>query len=313
MGKPNQTVTIKTAEIRPNQVALRSVDKQSEAYSNLVDSIRENGLLSAPTVRKQRDGSYELIDGLHRFTALQDLGIEEVTVILTDLDDDQVLVAQIITNIQRIETKPVEYSKQLLRILTRHPLMTEAELAVKLGRSPVWVKERLGLTKINDANIASLIDEGKITLSNAYALAKLPTEDQQDFLSRAMTMEPSEFVPAVNVRVKELKDAKAKGTDAAPAEFVPIPHVQTAGALKAAVKDTELAAKVVAENGAQTPVDGFLAGIAWAVSLDKASVEAQRSKDEARRKDAEEAKARRAAEREAKKQADAKAALAKLG
>lgn len=308
----NTTVTIKTAEIRPNPVALRTVDKQGEGYIGLLDSIRTKGLLSAPTVRAQPDGTYELVDGLHRYTALCDLGIKDVTVIVTDLDDDGVLEAQIITNIHRIETKPVEYSQQLRRILARHPLMTESELGVKIGKSGQWVSERLGLNKIADKNVAALIDEGKIVLTNAYALAKLPANEQEDFLTRAMTLTPGEFVPAVNARIKEIREANTKGKDAPAAAFEPVQHLRKLTDLKAVLEDASIAGRVIAAAKPASVDEAFLLGIKWALHVDPISAEEQVIKDQARRADAEAAKARKAAERQAAKEAAAKAEAAKL-
>ena len=307
----NKTVTIKTAEIRPNPVALRTVDKQGDGYIGLVDSIRTQGLLSAPTVRAQPDGTYELVDGLHRYTALMDLGIKEVTVIVTDLDDDGVLEAQIITHIHRIETKPVEYSNQLRRILSRHPLMTEAELGTKLGKSGAWVSERLGLNKISNKDVANLIDDGKIVLTNAYALAKLPATEQDEFLTRAMTLPPGEFVPAVNARIKEIREANVKGKDVAPAEFQPVQHLRKLGEVKTALEDASIAKDLVSTVKPTTLEDAFQLGIQWALHVDPVSAAAQKSKDDARKADAEAAKIRRAEEKaKAKIAAEAEAAAA---
>ena len=152
---------VAVSEIRENPVALRTVNRESEDYLGLVDSIKTKGFLGAITVRPKKDAEtgadyYELVDGLHRFSASRDAGIEEINVDVVSLDDDQTLEAQIMTNIHKVETRPIEYSRQLTRILARNPLMTEAELATKLGKSAQWIAERLGLTKISNANIQTL-------------------------------------------------------------------------------------------------------------------------------------------------------------
>ena len=188
MGK---LATIKISEIRENPVALRTVNRQSEDYLGLVASIEQKGFMGAISVRPQKDAEsgeeyYELIDGLHRFSAAKDAGISEINVDIIPLSDDLVLEAQILANIHKIETKPAEYTQQLKRILARNPLMTEAELAMKLGKSSSWIQQRLSLTKIENEEIISLVNEGKIGLANAYALAKLPIEEQTQFVDRAI-------------------------------------------------------------------------------------------------------------------------------
>ena len=170
---------IKLSDIRENPVALRTVNRDSEQYLGLVESIRSKGFIGAISVRKQIDSEtsaefFELVDGLHRFNASKDAGLETINADVVSLTEDQVLEAQIMTNIHKVETRPAEYTQQLKRILNRNPLMTESELAVKLGKSPSWIKDRLSLGKITNPDITALINDGKIVLSNAYALAKLP-------------------------------------------------------------------------------------------------------------------------------------------
>jgi ParB/RepB/Spo0J family partition protein len=295
-------------QIRENPVALRTVHRQAEDYLGLVESIKEKGFLGAITARKKIDEEsgeeyFELVDGLHRFSAAKDAGLEKINVDVTNLDDDKVLEAQIMANIHKIETRPIQYTEQLKRIFARNPLLTEAELAGKLGKSTQWIKERLNLTKITNPTILSLIDEGKIGLANAYALAKLPTEEQADFVDRAMTDAPDEFVPAVHARVKEIREAKRKGKDAEPKEFTPSAFLQKLGDIKAELEAGAVADVLIKQTGTTAAKDAFLLAIKWVLHLDPVSVEDQKAKNEARKQEREDAKKRKAAEK-AKKQAE---------
>ncbi len=299
-------------QIRENPVALRSVDRADENYLGLVDSIKSKGFLGAISVRKRVDSEtkeeyFELVDGLHRFNAAKDAGLSEINCDVVSLDDDQVLEAQIMANIHKIETKPVEYSKQLLKILTRNPLMTEAELAAKLGKSPVWISERLNLVKIGNETIKGLINEGKIGLANAYALAKLPAEEQGDFTDRAMTLPPDEFVPAVQQRVKEIREARRKGEDAPPAEFQPVAYMQKVGPVKEALATGEIAKALVNTLGISDPIEAFQLALKWVLHLDPKSVEVQKAEDDARRAERDAAKQKKAIEKKAKDAEKAKA------
>lgn len=301
MGK---LTTVALADIRENPVALRAVNREDERYMGLVESIRTKGFFGAITVRQKHDEEsgqdyYELVDGLHRFSASKDAGLSEINVDIVDLNDDETLEAQIMTNIHRIETRPVEYSKQLLRILGRNPLMSEAELAQKLGKSSQWISERLGLTKIDNEDIQSLVNEGKIKLANAYALAKLPPEEQVDFVDRAMTLPPDEFVPAANTRMKEIREAKRKGQEAGDAEFHPVAFMQKMKDFKDE-KDSGEISKILCE-GLNTPEEGFARAIEWALHLDPKSVEAQVAKDDQRKAEKAEAQKKRDLEKAKKK------------
>ena len=301
-------------KIRENPVALRNVNRESEDYQGLVDSIRKDGVLNAIVVREITDPDtketlYGLIDGLHRYTASQDAGKTDIPAHITSMDEAKILEAQILANIHKVETKPVEYSKQLVRILAQNPLMTTSELAATLSKSPSWLAERLGLVKLAEA-IQKLVDEDKINLSNAYALAKLPAEEQPNFLDRAMTMQPPEFVPTVNGRIKELRDAKRQGRAAAPAEFVPVARLRKLGELKDELNNPVVGKVLVTELKPKSMDEAFALGVAWALHMDPATVQADRQRDAEARKAREEEKAKRKAEREekAKKEAAEKSA-----
>ena len=302
---------IAIAEIRENPVALRAVNRQDENYLGLVESIKTKGFMGAITVRAKIDPEtkanfYEVVDGLHRFCASKDAGVTEINADIVSLDDDQTLEAQIMANIHKIETRPVEYSRQLLRILSRNPLMTEIELAQKLGKSAQWIRERLGLTKISNNDIAELVNEGKIKLANGYALAKLPPEEMADFVDRAMTLPPDEFVPAATARLKELRDAKRKGTDASASEFAPVAFMQKMKDVKDELDKGAIAQSLCA--GLSSPADGFKMAVQWMLHLDPRSVEVQKAKDDARKKQRAEAQNKRLLESADKKAEKAKKA-----
>jgi len=294
------------SQIRENPVALRTVNRQGEEYLGLVASMRERGFMGAITVRARKDEEskeeyFELIDGLHRFAAAKDAGISEIGVDVVPLNEDQVLEAQIMANIHKIETRPAEYSQQLKRILARNPLMTEAELAKRLGKSPMWISQRLGLTKIDNTQILELVNNGQISLSNAYALAKLPSEEMASFVDRAVTQPPDEFIPLVNNRVKELREAKRAGTDAEKSVFQPVAHLRKLKEIKTELDTPTIGPELIKKAKAKTPVEGFMLGIAFCLHMDPMSIEMQKADFDARETKKVEEEKNRKAEREKKK------------
>jgi len=286
---------LQLSQIRENPVALRAVNRQGEQYKGLCDSIKSKGFLGAVTVREKVDPAteetyYELVDGLHRFSACKDVGLTTINVDVTDLDDDDVLKVQLMANEHRVATRPVEMSQQLRRILSRNPLMTEASLAAELGKSPKWIQDRLGLNKIENAKIQTLINEGKIKLANAYTLAKLPPEEQINYVDTAMQDQPDEFLPKVNKRVKEIKDAKRQGRDTSKTEFEPVAFLQKVKDIKTEHETHEAGAASIAQQGLQSAQDGWNAAIAWILHLDPVSVDDQKAKHDQRLADRAEAK-----------------------
>ena len=278
-----------------------------------LDEIRtNNGFSGAITARAREDEStgepfYEIVDGLHRYSACKDAGCANIGIDVVELDDDQVLVTQILANVHKIETKPADYARQLKRLMGRDQMLTESGLASKLGKSPQWIKSMLGLNKISNEKIKTLINSGKIPLMSAYALAKLPDEEQAAFVDRAMTLKPKEFVPLANERVKELKDAARKGTAANPATFEPRAFLRKLKEIQAGEVDGAFVSNIVNSNGVTDAAEAFVLALQWVQNVDPAGRQAQTEKHEVAKRKREAEKERRKAEREAAKVA-AKAA-----
>ena len=290
--------------VRDNPIALRTCDRTREDYLGLVDSMKQQGFLGAVTVRKKKDEEtgqtfYELIDGLHRLNAAKDAGLAEINIDIATMSDVEVLEAQLMANVHKVETKPAEYSQQLSRILANNMMVTEAELAKRLGKSPAWIAQRLGLNKIQNPEIVKLINTGKINLSNAYALARLPEDERADFVDEAMTLPPNEFVPKVQARVKELNEAKRKGKDAAPKSFAPVAYMQSAKAIKDDLENLEIAKHLIAVVKPSNTEAAFALALQWVLRLDPESVKVQQAKWDEK----EAAKAAKKVESDAKKAA----------
>lgn len=292
---------ILVSQIKENPDALREVDKTTEKYAGLVDSIRDHGVLNSITVRAAKDDAgndiFGLIDGLHRWTAAQDAGLTEIPAQVLSASDAEALELQIVANIHKVETKPVEYARQILRLAAQNPTMTTRDLAKKVNMGETWVKDRLSLIKLSE-DIQALVDDSKITLLNAYNLAKLKPEDQVNYLDRAMTQGAEEFSGIVAVRVKEVRDADRQGRAAKPEEFVPVARPR---------KSKELEDELKSHSAASLSSDpaSFLEGIKFALCLDNASVTKSREAWEAQKKAKAEEKARKDLEALKKKQAKA--------
>lgn len=281
---PKELKYINVSEIIEPEKSLRKVDRSSEAYLDLVESVKLHGVIDSISVREFEDDDgkivYGLINGLHRLSAAKDVGLDTVPCQVIDCAEAEVLESQIISNVHKVETKPVEYSKCILQIIEGNPLMSREELATKLAKTASWLSERLGLLKLTD-EIGKFVDGGEIKLSNAYALAKLPQEEQADFVDRAMTMPPQQFTPTVNARVKELRDAKRKGKDASPEEFQPVPMLRGRSDIVNELENHGDEARLIGDCGSIEAA--FQMALKWVLSIDPQSADLQQAKDEERK------------------------------
>jgi len=304
-------------DIHENPVALRTVNRESEEFLGLIDSIKAVGLMNPISVRLQEedvDGKkvayFELVDGLHRYAACCDIGLKTISVTVKALTDAQTLEAQVMANVHKIETRPVEYTKQLQRIFAMNPMLTLAEMGVKLAKSSAWISQRLNLLKL-EKSAQALVDDGKITVSNAVQLAKLPPEEQLNYLDQAMSMGSDEFVPLAQARAKEIRDATRQGRAAAPVEFVPLPRLQKMTVLKAEHETPTIGPELCKKYKVKSGPDGFALGIAFALSLDPENVEVRKAQDAEKKARLKDEKVKRAADRAQKKATEATQLAAK--
>ena len=75
---------------------------------DLIDSIRENGILSPTLIRPVGNDEYEMVSGHRRMHAAMKLGMETIPAIIRDMTDDEAIVKMVDSNIQREELLPSE-------------------------------------------------------------------------------------------------------------------------------------------------------------------------------------------------------------
>lgn len=306
-------------QIRTNPAALREVNLNSQSFQELRDSIKTRGVLNAIVVRNKTseddDKPFELIDGLQRFAASEQAGKADIPAQVLDREDADVYYDQIVTNAIRVETKPAEYAAGLKRILSGNPTMTEGELAAKLNKSPVWISKQLSLNKLDD-NIKKLVDDNKIPLYNAYALATLPSDEQPQWLERAQSEASETFVQQVAERAKAIRAANRAGRTPGEAQFTPVPRFRKKTEVLDALNNPTFVGQMVKDTGILEKFDNpadqqreiFRLALQWAVSLDPATVEDDRKKWEDQKKKDEAERIKRAAERAEKRAQETAAA-----
>src|SRR6266850_514158 len=104
-----------------------------DALQELVDSIRQHGIIQPLIVRRVND-RHELIAGERRWRAAQELGLSEVPVIIRTATDLEVLELSLIENLQRTDLNAIEEAQGYARLADEFNVKQE-DIAVKVGRS----------------------------------------------------------------------------------------------------------------------------------------------------------------------------------
>ena len=148
------------------------------AISQLAESIRSRGLMQPIVLRALEADRYEIIAGERRWRAAQLVGMEKITAIIRNVDDEAVLAMSLIENIQREDLNPLEEANALQR-LTDEFQLTHEEIAKAVGKSRSTVTNMLRLCSLHP-RVASMLQAGDIDMGHARALLTLDDESQVD-------------------------------------------------------------------------------------------------------------------------------------
>lgn len=309
--------------IMESNVAMRGAETKNKDWPYFVDTIKKDGVLNPILVRELRDPEndrviYGIVDGRQRYEASKLAGHPDIPAHIRQMNEGEVMEAQIIANVAKIETKHAQYAKQLMSIFQQNPLMTMSDMSHRLSRPPDWIRRRLAILNLPE-HVQKMIDDGDIKLAQAVALVelnKLVPDEVGNFLDRAQTAQRSEFTAQVNERVKQIREMRKAGKDPNKVnEFTAVPMVRKPTELRDEFENTAAATAVIESMGAKSALDGWKAAIAWVNKMDPKSQEQGRAKFEQQKAIQAEAAERRKVEREEKKAKEAadKTAAAVVG
>lgn len=135
-----------------------------ESLTELVDSIREQGILEPLVVAKTPAG-YQLIAGERRLRAAKILGMQKVPVVVRETTPQGILEMSIVENVQREDLNPIERALAYKRLIDEFGLSTN-EVAKRVGKSVPTVSNTIRLLSlpdaIKDALVAGVISEGHV-------------------------------------------------------------------------------------------------------------------------------------------------------
>lgn len=141
-----------------------------EAFSSLVDSVRDQGVLQPILVRPHKDtrNEFEIVAGERRWRAAQQSQLHEIPVIVRDLNDTEMLEIALIENLQREELTPIEEGDAYWKLINEFGLTQEA-VAQKIGKSRSYIANTIRLLSLPSA-VKHQINEGLLSAGHARAL-----------------------------------------------------------------------------------------------------------------------------------------------
>ena len=194
-----------------------------EKLTELAESIRQNGIIEAISVRTKPDGRMEILAGHNRVAAAKLAGLQTVPAIVQQLDDDAAEILLVESNIQHRETLlPSERARgyqmllearkrqgqrtDLTSVQIEQKLTAREQVAAETGESASAVQRYIRLNNLIDP-LMDMVDEGKPGFTAAVDLSYLAQREQEDLLK---VMQETSKVPN-GAQARALKKASAAG------------------------------------------------------------------------------------------------------
>ncbi len=139
-----------------------------EALEELASSIRELGVISPVTLRKNDDGTYLIIAGERRYRASKRAGLKTIPAYVKTAADEQVMEMALIENIQREDLNAIEIALAFHRLMEEYKL-TQERLSERVGKKRATIANYLRLLRL-PAEIQMGIKDKKIDMGHARAI-----------------------------------------------------------------------------------------------------------------------------------------------
>ena len=224
--KPNDEIRqMSVSELKPFEAQPFKV-LMDESMDELVQSIKESGVLSPLVVRPHKDGGYEILSGHRRATACKLAGRDKVPVIIRHLDDDMAAIFLVDSNLHRENILPSEKAyayrlklEAMKRVAGRPPkenvcqigtnligTRSDERLSEKSGDSARQIQRYIRLTELIDP-LLDMVDNKKLPINSAVELSYLGSKFQSDV---AKAIERDETAPSIEqaARIRRLSDSK---------------------------------------------------------------------------------------------------------
>ena len=139
-----QTGSIVSVEISKLFVGKTNVRKSPGDVGDLVDSVKEKGILE-PVLARPIGGRYELVVGSRRFEAAKIAGLKKMPSIVRPMTDEEAIIVSLVENIQRRDIEPEEEYDAILALKKANPRAygTSENVAKALGKSRRYVEDRI--------------------------------------------------------------------------------------------------------------------------------------------------------------------------
>lgn len=197
---------IQLSQIKPNPFQPRRIFDE-EKINELAQSIKEHGVFQPIILKKVRLG-YIIVSGERRFRAASKVGLTTIPSIIRQYEESKVAEIALAENLQRENLTPIEEA-EAYKVVMNNLKLTQAELAVKIGKSRSHVTNTLGLLNLPN-EVQQMLLTNKISMGHARALSKLENTQQiiklaHQIIEKQLSVRQIEELTKVEIKTNKIK------------------------------------------------------------------------------------------------------------
>lgn len=157
--------------------------RSDEELAEMIESVREHGVLVPGIVRKRKEGGYEIIAGHTRKHVCELLGFETMPVFVKEMDDDEASLVMVDSNIQRENIRPSEKAKAYKIKYDAMKNQGKAGNSLKMmseesGENYKLIQRYIWLARLND-DLLALVDNKQLGMVQGVSLSVLLEKEQE--------------------------------------------------------------------------------------------------------------------------------------
>ncbi|MCG8367403.1 MAG: ParB/RepB/Spo0J family partition protein [Pseudanabaenales cyanobacterium] len=176
-GNSEQTILIEKIQL-PNKQPRRYF--APEKMTQLIESVKEHGILEPILVRPLETGGYELVAGERRYRAALEARLEHVPVSIRELDDKEALQIALIENLHREDLNPIEETEGILQLLELQLGQDRSDIVALLYRMQANAKGKASYNVIGHDGVEQVFRQLSMSwesfTANRLPLLNLPNE-----------------------------------------------------------------------------------------------------------------------------------------
>ncbi len=172
---------IPVTQILPNRYQPRKTFAEQD-LRELMESIKQHGILQPVLVRRKGEGFYELIAGERRFRAATLAQLPAVPAVIRKSSDEQSTILSLIENIQRSNLNPVEEAKAYRQLIDELGLTQEA-VAERVGRDRASVANICRILSLPH-DVQGMVASDQLTLGHAKVILGIKNSEDQLTLAK---------------------------------------------------------------------------------------------------------------------------------